>query len=963
MKTLLLTLLVLILAVGLSAVTDLINFNDTSNLTDLFNHGTNNAFTNTSDGGLSNTGSVNIPLPSYDIWTHKTGFPVPEEGNTATLSAYFKISVNAGYSGMGFAEANVNQQQNAVVYSSPVLGMTFHGGGGSLYNSAMSYNLNWVGVSGDLVVGNWYKMIFSILNTGSNVFDLELEIWNSDASGVLGTLFTSQSQAGLTNIGIGEASTLFPFFTNSSSRSGRMDDLYVEITEPIPPSVFSGGDGTGGNPYVITTPNQLNEVRNYLDSNFILGNDIDLDVSPYNTGEGWVPIGGKLANYTVLDLSLATGGSFTITGMGMEGEPVTTYPISLPTDADMIEMIVMEANINTTVTEINANLFAISDYISLNLGLVEGTVDSHDVVSIPFSGIFNGNGKTISNLYINQPVVFSTGLFGATEGSVITGLTLTGVNVYGGKETGSIIGFGKNTIINSCSANGNVSAESWSGGMAGYLTCDDAMSINNCSTSGTVSGINVLGGLFGHVQNYSLTECYSTSNVESFSGDSGGLVGSCIYSNVANCFARGSVSAEDGYDLGGLIGWSHTSDYANCYSTGAISSSSPYNGGMFGSFAYSSDYGCYWDTVTSGMTVASGNTAAASATGCNTDEMTYPYSAFSGWDFTNPWIADVSPLNGGYPMLRIETPDYPNAIDVPVGIDVVTVTGGGAYNGSGFIPETTGLAFLPNQTFTFIGTGTLTISIATEAQYGAYWQTGAWHTVSSNAGVVTFVIDFDAVGKGEVPVVLGNEDETLPLEMSSFSATVTQQNYVQLNWVTQSEKGVIGYYIYRNNANNIESAQIVSNLITACNTSQQQAYVYTDQEVEPGSWYYWIQNMDMNGQHGFHGSISVVIQEPGEVDAPVIPLITSMQSIYPNPFNPSTTIAFGLDKAEHVNIQIYNVKGQLVRNLISETKPANSYRIVWNGANDSGKTLPSGIYYARMTAGKYTTTRKLVIMK
>jgi len=69
--------------------------------------------------------------------------------------------------------------------------------------------------------------------------------------------------------------------------------LFFFALSPCFANGFSGGSGTAGDPYIITTASQLDAMRNYSDDvyYFKLGADIDLDVAPYNTGEGWVPIG------------------------------------------------------------------------------------------------------------------------------------------------------------------------------------------------------------------------------------------------------------------------------------------------------------------------------------------------------------------------------------------------------------------------------------------------------------------------------------------------------------------------------------------------------------------------------------------------------------------------------------------------------------------------------------------------
>ncbi|MDZ4120839.1 MAG: hypothetical protein U1C33_00345, partial [Candidatus Cloacimonadaceae bacterium] len=88
--------------------------------------------------------------------------------------------------------------------------------------------------------------------------------------------------------------------------------------------------------------------------------------------------------------------------------------------------------------------------------------------------------------------------------------------------------------------------------------------------------------------------------------------------------------------------------------------------------------------------------------------------------------------------------------------------------------------------------------------------------------------------------------QTLPVELSSFTAVITPQNYVKLDWITQSETGVLGYYVFRNTENNLSNAIQVCPLISANNTSQVQIYSFIDNDVEPGLYYYWLQNVDFD---------------------------------------------------------------------------------------------------------------------
>jgi subtilisin family serine protease len=84
---------------------------------------------------------------------------------------------------------------------------------------------------------------------------------------------------------------------------------------------------------------------------------------------------------------------------------------------------------------------------------------------------------------------------------------------------------------------------------------------------------------------------------------------------------------------------------------------------------------------------------------------------------------------------------------------------------------------------------------------------------------------------------------------------------------------------------------------------------------------------------------------------------------YPNPFNPSTTIDYALPAGGPVKMNIYNIRGQLVRTLIDQEQAAGSHSIQWDSRTDHGRTAASGIYFYRLTYGDWSHTRKMVLMK
>ena len=86
-------------------------------------------------------------------------------------------------------------------------------------------------------------------------------------------------------------------------------------------------------------------------------------------------------------------------------------------------------------------------------------------------------------------------------------------------------------------------------------------------------------------------------------------------------------------------------------------------------------------------------------------------------------------------------------------------------------------------------------------------------------------------------------------------------------------------------------------------------------------------------------------------------------SNYPNPFNPKTTISYNLPSESFVNLEIYNLKGQLVKKLVGESQPSGIHKVVWNGCDQQGREVASGFYFYRLKTKDNQLTRKILLMK
>ena len=158
------------------------------------------------------------------------------------------------------------------------------------------------------------------------------------------------------------------------------------------------------------------------------------------------------------------------------------------------------------------------------------------------------------------------------------------------------------------------------------------------------------------------------------------------------------------------------------------------------------------------------------------------------------------------------------------------------------------------------------------------------------------------------------------------------------------DRELIGYNVYRDD-----------DLLTDAPIT---ATTYLDEDVPTGSHIWQVTAVYTTGE-------SDPAEWEGNVDAPVneLPAVTELQGNYPNPFNPSTTVQFATRESGHVTLEIYNVKGQKVKTLVDDRMDPGYHVITWDGRNDDGQIVTSGIYFSNMKTGKYTATKKMILMK
>lgn len=133
----------------------------------------------------------------------------------------------------------------------------------------------------------------------------------------------------------------------------------------------------------------------------------------------------------------------------------------------------------------------------------------------------------------------------------------------------------------------------------------------------------------------------------------------------------------------------------------------------------------------------------------------------------------------------------------------------------------------------------------------------------------------------------------------------------------------------------------------------QKRFVYIDEHVTSGQTYRY--------QIGITDSDGEFVSPVEKVTIPA--LEASLEQNHPNPFNPSTTIRFSLPSRQRATLVVHDSSGRLVRTLMDGVVDAGTSSVEWNGRNETGTAVTSGVYFYRLTAGKYTASRKMLLLK
>ncbi|MBC8377321.1 MAG: T9SS type A sorting domain-containing protein [FCB group bacterium] len=208
----------------------------------------------------------------------------------------------------------------------------------------------------------------------------------------------------------------------------------------------------------------------------------------------------------------------------------------------------------------------------------------------------------------------------------------------------------------------------------------------------------------------------------------------------------------------------------------------------------------------------------------------------------------------------------------------------------------------------------------------------------------------------------GGGDYSLPVELSSFTAR-GEAGLIVLEWITESEIDNLGFSLERRTSSSdwIEIANYQTNdgLTGQGSVTGQSCYSFVDVDVKSEEIYdYRLADISYTGEKEYYTLMIVGIQVESNLPATII-----LSQNYPNPFNPTTIINYALPEQSRVKLTVFDIQGQEVLMLQDVEKPPGIFDVQWNGLDQGGNPVSTGVYFCRLDAGKYSQAIKMVYLR
>jgi Secretion system C-terminal sorting domain len=190
-------------------------------------------------------------------------------------------------------------------------------------------------------------------------------------------------------------------------------------------------------------------------------------------------------------------------------------------------------------------------------------------------------------------------------------------------------------------------------------------------------------------------------------------------------------------------------------------------------------------------------------------------------------------------------------------------------------------------------------------------------------------------------------DHIIPVELTSFNAIIENDNVI-LSWEVASETNNYGFEIYRGTSINLLNK--IGFVEGKGTTAQKQKYSFSDKNIENGTYFYCIKQIDFNGKENYLVQTSV--------DVNGRPTKFYLSQNFPDPFNPTTKISYQIAKANYVELCVYDLLGREVAILAKGYRKTGNYTVIFNGSN-----LSSGVYIYKLKSGDFISVKKMLLIK
>jgi DNA-binding beta-propeller fold protein YncE len=232
-----------------------------------------------------------------------------------------------------------------------------------------------------------------------------------------------------------------------------------------------------------------------------------------------------------------------------------------------------------------------------------------------------------------------------------------------------------------------------------------------------------------------------------------------------------------------------------------------------------------------------------------------------------------------------------------------------------------------------------------------------WGVTGVGNGQFNRLEDVDIDASGNIFVADANNNRiqkfgavVVPVTLSSFDARRVDDT-VEITWTVASPLAdAVRFHVLRSDAGSVANPRRINDTPLM----NQTRYRFVDARPPTDGISYWLEEIALDGARHWHGPVIVQARQRIRFE---------IESVFPNPFNPSTTVTFTLPIAAVTHVNVYDVHGHVVAQLVGEVRQPGRHAITWNGRDRRGREAASGVYFVRLQAGDQTAVRRVVLLK